>query len=214
MGRHQALWHSSFSGHPALYFLRRSTCLGSIPAKSGFFETFEQHLLRAHADPEGYARDVMRLTGADDFLDPNRFLGTDQAFLRHVHSNGIIEFRHDPLPGENLLAFDTWLNIHQLGLGPYVYERKNGVDYVNGRKAMISHMSHDAWIYLWQAMMVSKLFGRENLAAFGRIPHLYPHVEQGRSTPNSGTFSVACIARSDSKRRRYRPASIISLAER
>jgi hypothetical protein len=83
-----------------LYFLRRSTCLGSIPAKSGFFETFEQHLLRAHADPEGYARDVMRLTGADDFLDPNRFLGTDQAFLRHLHSNGIIEFRHDPLPGK------------------------------------------------------------------------------------------------------------------
>jgi hypothetical protein len=42
----------------------------------------------------------MRLTGADDFLDPNRFLGTDQAFLRHLHSNDIIEFRHDPLPGK------------------------------------------------------------------------------------------------------------------
>jgi hypothetical protein len=44
-----------------LYFLDRSTCLGSIPAGSGFFETFEEHLLRAHADPEVYAREFMRL---------------------------------------------------------------------------------------------------------------------------------------------------------
>jgi hypothetical protein len=53
---------------------------------------------------------------------------------------------------------------------------------------MISHMSHDAWVYLWQAMMLSKLFGRENLAAFGRIPHLYPHVKQGPVNPELRDF--------------------------
>jgi hypothetical protein len=182
-----------------LYFLERSTCLGSIPAKSGFFETFEEHLLRAHADPDGYARKVMRLRSADDFLDPNRFLGTDQAFLRHLHNSGIIDFRHDHMLGDNLIAFNTWLDIQQLGLGPYVYKRKNGVDYLNDRKVLVSHFSHDTWVYFWQPMLLSKLFGRENLAAFGRIPHLYPHIEQ--AAQNNLAFKHFLVAVHETFRR-------------
>jgi hypothetical protein len=188
---------AAIGGSP--YFLERSTCLGSIPASSGFFEIFEHHLLRAHADPDGYARNVMHLSSADDFLDPNRFLGTDQAFLRHLHNSGIIDFRHDHLLGENLIAFSTWLNIHQLGLGPYVYERKNGVDYVNDRKVLISHLSHDTWVYFWQPMMLSKLFGRENLAAFAHIPHPYPHV--GQAAQNNRAFKHFLVGMHETFRR-------------
>jgi len=60
-----------------LYFLSRSSCLASIPAGSGFFELFEEHLLRAHANPEAYARDVMGFSDVQEFLDPIRFEGSN-----------------------------------------------------------------------------------------------------------------------------------------
>jgi hypothetical protein len=176
-----------------LYLLGRSTCFGSFPAGSSFFQIFEEHILRANADPQAYAHEVLGLSKNEDFLDPIRFRGTDQAFVTHLHRKGIIDFRHDCLLRGNLFAFGSWLRIHRVGLGPYVYERKNGIDYINGWKIMISHISYDAWTYFWLPMLLSRLFGRENLAAFGRIPHLLPHVEQGQVQPAFQRFLAGMV---------------------
>ncbi len=174
-----------------LYFVGRSTSLCSIPSRSGFFDVFETHLLRAHDNPERYARKEMLLENADGFLDPNRFGGTDQGFVRHLHSRGLIRIRDDTLLAGNLIGINSWVNINRLGLGPYRYRRLDGIEYVNGRKVMVSHVSHDSWTYFWQPMMLSLLFGPENVGAFGQIPHLYPHVVQGPANPAFRSFLAA-----------------------
>ena len=174
-----------------LYFLGQSPCFGSIPARSGFFEIFEEHALRARVDCLHEVRRTLRLPKSRRF-DPSRATTSDQDLLRQLQSTGAIDFQSEPLLEGNLLGFYNWLSIHTLGLGPYVYERRKGLDYINDRKLLVSHIQHDAWIYFWQAMLLARLFGRENVPKFGRIPILYPHYKQGPVNEPLRAFLARC----------------------
>ncbi len=174
-----------------LYFLGRSPCLGAIPAKSDFFAVYEEHMVRARVDRFHRLRRALRLPVSGRF-DPVRTKTADQDLLRHIRRIGAIEFDSEPLLEGNLIGFYNWIAIGALKLGPYVYERRKGRDYINGRKLLVSHIQHDAWVYFWQAMLLAKLFGRENVPKFGRIPVLYPHYQQGPVNEPLRAFLARC----------------------
>ena len=155
-----------------LYFLGGSSCFGSIPAGSDFFAVFEQHVAAIRRDPEAYARDVAKLGSAEEFFNPLVLHGTDQGVILHLIRQRLIQPTggHDALQRAGLVGFPNILTVDGFGWGKLRYERRDGIDYLNGRKILIWHMSHDVCAYLGQFVFLRDWLGEEGVGLFGRLP--------------------------------------------
>lgn len=172
----------------SLYFLDGSSCFGSIPASSGFFETFRDSLVEFQKSPEAFARDVFSMT-VEDYFDPHISQGTDQAFILKLMESGRITLDNGQkrLTDAGLIGFANWLFLDRKK-APYAYERRDNIDYLNGMKVLISHMSHDTCAYFGQFIHLWRMSGSDGFATSGRMPLPYAHYADDEADPNVKRF--------------------------
>ncbi|SMF43113.1 hypothetical protein SAMN02982917_2193 [Azospirillum oryzae] len=171
-------------------FLGTSSCFGSIPSKSKFFDIFREHILLLEKDPEDYVRNVIGMESASSYLDPHKSGGTDQAFIKHLIEKGLIDQVNveETLKNLGYIGFPNWLLLNNDDGNQWEYKRCDGVDYLSEKKVLISHMSHDTCQVAGQYILLKEGFGVNNFEKMGGIPLPYGHYFENEDRERNYNF--------------------------
>ncbi len=177
------------------YLLDNSTCFISIPARHDFLDIFEKYAFLWNDDPIALNEELFGSANPGDVYDPGVINGTDQGLVLLLREKGILQMEVDPkiLTRHGMVGFANWLTLGDALGEPVSYERRSGVDYINGRKILISHLSHDACAYFGSYLYMTRLFGEGWSEKFGRLPLPYKHY--GVQDPNNGFFDYLLSVR-------------------
>lgn len=173
------------------FILAHSTCFGHITDDS-WWETVRYHIDMLGRKPEKYVKKFTDCDKVDDFLNPAKVGGSDQAIIGNMARKKII--RDDEIPffssNTNIVLFPNWLHLG-LAKKPWVYERHDGIDYLDGKKVAVSHMSNDFCSYLSFWYWIHRVMQYPD---FGRLPAPYFGLQKDASAGVSdvrGLFSDA-----------------------
>lgn len=159
------------------YLLDDSTCFVTIPEGHDFLDRFQEIIFLWNDNHIAFNQRFTQFEDPTDVLKPARINGTDQGVVLLMLKEGIIssESQFARLKEHGLIGFANWLMIEESIGRPITYERKNGVDYIRGRKLLISHLSHDTCAYLGSLLYLKAILGTQKIDAIGRVPLPYEH---------------------------------------
>ncbi|WP_298331400.1 hypothetical protein [Asticcacaulis sp.] len=172
------------------YVLDDSSCFISIPKGHDFLDHFRDAAFLWNDDQDAFNRRFTQFEDPADVLKPAKINGTDQGLVLLLLKDGTIsnESQFSHLKEYGLIAFANWLMIEESIGRPITYERKNGVDYVRGRKLLVSHLSHDTCAYFGSFLYLKTILGGGDVATLGRVPLPYEHYAGERQDTDLFTF--------------------------
>jgi hypothetical protein len=159
-----------------LFLLGGSSCFAAIPADGDFFAVLEDQMAAIARDPDAYARDVAGLRSAAEFFDPRILRGSDQGLIALLVKRGLLRLGHgrQAIEDAGMLGFANLMRLHLQKVQRLDYARRDGVDFLGGRKVMIWHMSAGVCNHLGHYAFLRDWLGEEAVRLFGRVPSVPP----------------------------------------
>lgn len=168
------------------FVLGGSTCLGAI-SDAEWWKELRRGAVLLETDPDKFAKTYAPGNSAEVCLDPKRAGGSDQALVKYMIASGAL--RQDDVPfftadQGDLVLFPNWLHLGLKARG-WKYQRHKGIDYLNGKKVGISHMSNDFCSFLGFFLWVKYV---KRWHDFGRLPAPYFALVEGAQDEEKTTL--------------------------